>query len=142
MQSGCGLVQNIKRAPGLPLGKLTREFNSLRFSARQGRGRLAELHVAESDFHDGGKLLLNLRNVFKELERVHGLHVQDVADRVALEAHCESFGIVTPPAAYFAHHVNIGQEIHLDAAQAITLASFAAAALDVEAEAAGLVATF
>jgi len=34
-------------------------------------------------------------DVFKEFERVHGLHVQDVADRVALEAHCESFGIVT-----------------------------------------------
>src|SRR5712672_4164986 len=98
MQPGCGLVQNIKRASGLPLGKLTREFNSLRFSARQGRGRLAELHVAESYFHDGGKLLLNLRNVFKEFEPVHGLHVQDVADRVALEEDCESGGIVKPHA--------------------------------------------
>src|SRR6267143_3142399 len=40
----------------------------------------------------------------------------------------------------FAHHVNVGKKIHFDAAEAIPLAGFAAAALDVETEAAGAVA--
>jgi len=45
-------------------------------------------------------------------------------------------------AADFAHDVDIGEEIHLDAAEAVALASFTAAAFDVEAEAAGAVAAF
>ena len=57
-----------------------------------------------------------------------------------LVADGERFGIVAAAAANFAHHVNIRQKIHFDAAQAIPLAGFAAAALDVEAEAAGAVA--
>ena len=52
----------------------------------------------------------------------------------------ERLGIVAAAAANFAHHVNIWQKIHFDAAQTIPLAGFAAAALDVEAEAAGAVA--
>src|SRR5260221_9900855 len=59
---------------------------------------------------------------------------------MAFEAHGKGFGIVAAAAADFAGDVNIGKKIHFDAAQAIALAGFAAAAFDVEAEAAGTVA--
>ena len=61
---------------------------------------------------------------------------------MALEADRQCFGIVAAAAADFAHHINIGQKIHFDAAQAVALACFAAAALYVEAEAAGAIAAF
>jgi hypothetical protein len=48
--------------------------------------------------------------------------------------------VVTPAVADFAEDVDVGQEVHFDAALAFTLAGFAAAALNVEAEAARLVA--
>src|SRR5882762_1065726 len=61
---------------------------------------------------------------------------------MALEADGQRFGIVAAAAADFASDVNIGQKIHFDAAQAVALAGFAAAAFYVEAEAAGAVAAF
>src|SRR5439155_2964510 len=142
MQAGSGFVENIKSAAGLALGKFARQLDALSFAAGERGGGLAELDVAEADFDDGGELLLNLRNVFEELKRVGGLQIENVADGVALEADRERFGVVAAAAANFASNINIGQKIHFDAAQAIALASFAAAALDVEAEAAGLVAAF
>src|SRR5467141_322485 len=61
---------------------------------------------------------------------------------MVLVADSERFGIVAAAPAHFAHHVNIRQKIHFDAAKAVALAGFAAAALDVKAEAAGAVAAF
>ena len=86
--------------------------------------------------------MLNVRNVFKQFQRIGGGEIEDVVDAVSLVADGESFGIVATAAAEFAGDVNIGQEIHFDAAQAFALAGFAAATFDVEAEAARLVAAF
>src|SRR5437016_13674423 len=61
---------------------------------------------------------------------------------MAFVAHGERFRIVAAAAANFAHHINIGKKIHFDAAETVTLAGFAAAALHVKAEAAGPVAAF
>src|SRR5712692_1784788 len=54
----------------------------------------------------------------------------------------QRFRIVTAASADFAHHVHVRKKIHFDAAKAIALAGFAAAALHVEAEAPGAVAAF
>ncbi len=48
--------------------------------------------------------------------------------------------IIAGAVADFTGHVDVGQEVHFDADDAVALAGFTAAALDVEAEAAGLVA--
>src|SRR5882762_5368162 len=61
---------------------------------------------------------------------------------MVLVADGERFGIVAAAAAHFTHHINVGKKIHFDAAKAVALAGFAAAALDVKAEAAGAVAAF
>ena len=47
--------------------------------------------------------------------------------------------VVAAPAANFALHVHVGQEIHFDAALAFALAGLAASAGNVEGEASGLV---
>src|SRR5437879_11530110 len=60
---------------------------------------------------------------------------------MTLVAHGKRFRIVTAAAANFAHHINVREKIHFDTAQAVSLAGFAAAAFDVETEAAGTVAT-
>ncbi len=137
-----GLVENVERAAGLPLRKFARELDALRFAARERRCGLSKLHVAEPDFDERRELLLNLRDIFQQLQRFARRHIQHVGDRMALEAHRQRFGVVAAAAADFAHHIYVGQKIHFDAAQSVALARFAAAALHVEAESAGLVAAF
>src|SRR5712691_4313409 len=53
---------------------------------------------------------------------------------MALVADRERFRIVAAAAANFAHYINVRKKIHLDAAEAVALAGFAAAAFHVEAE--------
>ena len=52
----------------------------------------------------------------------------------------QRFAVVARAVAHVAGDVDVGQEVHLDLDQAVALARLAAAALDVEGEAAGLVA--
>src|SRR5256885_17034023 len=59
---------------------------------------------------------------------------------MAFVAHGERFRIVAASTAHFAHHVNVGKKIHFDAAEAVALAGFAAAAFYVEAKPAGAIA--
>ena len=86
--------------------------------------------------------MLNLRNVFEEFQCVGRRQIQNIADGMAFVAHGERFRIVAASTAHFAHHVNVGKKIHFDAAEAVALAGFAAAALHIEAEATGAVAAF
>ena len=81
-----------------------------------------------------------MRNVGEHGERVFDGEVEDVGDGVAVEFHGQSFLVVAASVADLALHVDVGHEVHFDAALAVALAGFAAAAGDVEAEAAGLVA--
>ena len=59
---------------------------------------------------------------------------------LALELHLQRLAVVAGAVADVAGDVDVGQEVHLDLDQAVALARLAAAALDVEGEAAGLVA--
>ena len=57
-----------------------------------------------------------------------------------LEQHVQRFAVVALALADVAGDVDVGQKVHLDLDDAVALAGLAAAALDVEREAAGLVA--
>src|SRR5262245_30206688 len=59
-----------------------------------------------------------------------------------LVANGQRFRIVAAAAADFTSHVHVRKKIHFDAAQAVALAGFAAAAFDVETETAGAIAAF
>src|SRR5207253_6284003 len=65
---------------------------------------------------------------------------EHVGDRVALELHLQRLAVVAGAVAHVAGDVDVGQEVHLDLDQAVALARLAAAALNVERKAAGLVA--
>src|SRR5271170_3311813 len=142
MQAGGGLVENVKRAAGLALGKLAREFGALRFAAGNGGGGLAELHVAEADVHQSLEFDLNGRDIFQDFESFFDGEIEEIGNGKAFVTHGESFCVVAFAAADFAGDVNIGQEIHFDAALAVALAGFAATAFYIEAEAAWAIAAF
>src|SRR5882724_4807100 len=110
MQPRRGLVQNVQCASGLALRKFSCELDSLCLATGKGGGRLAKLNIAEPDLHNRRELLLNLWNIFEQLQCIHRLHVQNVADRMALEAHCKCFGVVAPPPAHRSEERRVGKE--------------------------------
>ena len=63
-------------------------------------------------------------------------HVEHVGDRLALEGDLQRLAVVALALADVAGDVDVGQEVHLDLDDAVALAGLAAAALDVEGEAA------
>ena len=72
----------------------------------------------------------------EEVERLGDGHLEDVGDRLALEVDLQRLAVVALAVADLARDVDVGQELHLDLEDAVALAVLAAAALDVEAEAA------
>ena len=93
------------------------------------------MDVAESYIHKGLKLLADQGHIRKHGERVFNCEVKDVRDGVAVELHGEGFlEVVAAPVAHFALYVDVGHEVHFDAALAVSLTGFAAAARDVETE--------
>ena len=75
----------------------------------------------------------------EERQRLLDGHLQHVVNVLALVAHFQRFAVVALAAADVARHVNVRQKVHFDFHDAVALARFAAAALDVEAEPAAVV---
>src|SRR5690606_30188440 len=73
-------------------------------------------------------------------DRLVDAHREHVADRFALERNGERLAVEARPAADVAQHLHVGQEAHLDALDALTLATAAAPVARVEREPAGIVA--
>src|SRR5260370_4124379 len=132
MQSGRRLIQNVERAPGGAARKFLRQLDALRLTARERRRRLPEMDVIEADVAQGFELLADRRHRTEELDRIEHRHVEDVGDVLALVLDLERVSIIALAAAYLAGDVNVGQEVHLDAADAVALRRLAAAALHVE----------
>ena len=135
-----GSSRTIKRAACLPLAQLARQLHALRFAAGKRGRALAQVHVPEAHIHQRLQLLLELGHVGQHGERILDGQVEDIGDGVAVEFYRQGFLVIAAPVAHFALHVHVGHEIHFDAPLAVALARLAAAAGDVEAEAAGLVA--
>ncbi len=140
MQAGGRLVEDIEGAACRPARQLLGQLDPLRLAARKGGRRLAHMHIAQADALEGLHLVAHRRH---GLEKVGGLldgHVQDVRDRLALEQDLQGFAVVALALADVAGDVDVGQEVHLDLDQPVALTSFAAPALDVEAEPSGAIA--
>ena len=140
VEAGGGLVEEIEGAAGLALGELAGELHALGFAAGEGGGGLAEVDVAEAYVDEGLELDVDGGDVLEDGDGVFDGEVEEVGDAVAVELDGESLLIVTASVTYFAEDVDVGEEVHLDAALAFSLAGFAASALHVEGEAAGFVA--
>ena len=74
------------------------------------------------------------------LERLLHVHLEHVADALALEPDVQGLAVEPLPLADRAGHPDVGQEVHLQPVRAVPLAGLAPAARDVEAEPARLVA--
>src|SRR6516162_7675992 len=100
------------------------------------------MDIAEADVHERLKLLLELWNVSEHGESIFNCQVENVGNGVAVEFYCQSLLVVTASVADFTLHVDVGHEVHFDAALTVTLAGFTTATSNVEAEATSLVAAF
>ena len=140
MQAGGRLVENIERAAGGALGQLLGELDALRLAAGQRRRLLADMDVVEADAAQQRQHVAHPRHRLEEFQRLLDRHVEHVGDGFALEQHLQRLAVVALALADVAGDVDVGQKMHLDLDDAVALAGLAAAALDVEGEAAGLVA--
>src|SRR6185312_6437678 len=134
------LVEDIQRAAGGALTQLLGELDALRLAAGERRRLLADMDVVEADAVQERQHVAHARHRLEELERLFHRHVEHVGDRLALEQYLERLAVVALALADVASDVDVGQEVHLDLDDAVALAGLAAAALDVEREAARLVA--
>ncbi len=140
VETGRRLVEQVERPAGRPPAELGRELDPLGLAARQRRGRLAEMDVAETDLGQDLELRGHVRDRGEDLERLLDRHLEDVGDRAALVVDLERLAVVALALAHLARDVDVGEELHLDLEDPVALAVLAPPALDVEAEATGLVA--
>ena len=141
VQSGGGLVEDVEGTSGVALAQLGGQFHALALAAAEGGGGLAELDVAQADVLDGLYLAEDVGHVLEEVDGLVDGHVEHVGYGLAFIAHLKGLAVVAASVTFLAGHLNVGQEVHLDGLVAVAAAGLAAAALDVEREAAGLVAT-
>src|SRR5690606_1473038 len=140
VQAGGRLVQDVDGAAGGAALQLGGELDALRLAAgERGRG-LAEPDVAQPDVVERGQVALARRDRVEELQGLLDRHVEDLGDRLALVVDLQGLAVVAGAVADLAGHVDVRQEVHLDLDGAVAGARLAAPALDVEAEAARLVA--
>ncbi len=140
VQAGGGLVEDVEGAAGGALGELARQLHPLRLAARQGGGALAELDVAQPHVHQGLEAAAQGGHRGEKVEPLLHGHRQDLADVLAFVANLQGLAVVAQPLALVAGDEDVGEEVHLDAGDPVAAARLAPAALDVEREAAGLVA--
>src|SRR5258706_11931864 len=98
------------------------------------------MDVAQPDLLQGQELVADDRHGLEELDALVDRHLQNVGDRLAAEVDFQGLAVVALALADVALDINVGQEVHFDLDDAVTLTGFAAAALDVERESPGLVA--
>ena len=117
--------------------ELARELDALRLAARERRRRLAERDVAEADV--GERLERAARSCgwfVKSSSASSTVRSSTSAIERLLYFTCERRVVEALALAHLAGHVDVGQEVHLDALDAVALARLAAPALHVEREAA------
>ena len=137
-----GLVQPLARGFGQEAG----EFQALGFAARQGRHRLTEPQIIESDIFQRLQARSNLVIVGKKVQRLVHREVEHIGDRAGGAAPCnrdlQNLGAKAPAVAIGAAQIDVGQKLHLDMLEAVAAAGRAAAVTGIEAEGAGGIAAF
>ena len=122
------------------LDQLARQLDPLGLAAGERRRGLAELDVVEADVVQGLEHRRDLGDVGEVLERLLHVHVEHVADALALEPDVQRLAVEPLALADRAGDPDVGEKVHLEPVGAVALAGLAAAAGHVEAEPARLVA--
>ncbi len=136
MQTGGRLIEDVERLTGPLLDQLASQLDSLRFAAGKRWGRLTQLDVVEPDVMQGLEHRGDLGDICKMVEGLLHVHVEDIADALALEPDVESLAAEALALTDETWHPDIGQKIHLQAIGAVAVTGLAAPTRDVEAESA------
>src|SRR6266849_4787859 len=100
---------------------------------------MTKMNVSEANVDQGLQLLLDLRDVFQNLQHVRNGRFEQISDGIAVVVHRQRFVVVAASPADFTLHVNVGKEVHFDATLSFALARLTASARNVEREASGFV---
>ena len=138
VEAGRGLVEDVERLTGRPLGELPRELHPLGLAAGERGGGLAEVEVVEADVVERLQFAGDVGGVGKEFECLADLHVQQFGDVLPLPANLERVFGKPHAITDLTGHPDIGQEIHVEPDRAVALAGLAPPAGHVEAESPGL----
>ena len=107
------------------LGQMTGQFQALRLAAAQGRHRLAQTQIVESDLGEWGEHALHMTDVGEVVQRFMDCHVQHIGHghRAGaarwIDTDFQGFGTVASAIAIGAAEINITQELHLDVLEAV-----------------------
>src|SRR5262249_54348387 len=134
------LVEDVEGAAGRALRQVLGGLDALRLAARQRSRLLADMDGAEPHALQGLEHAADARHRLEEGARLGGRPGEHARAPATLARDRERLAVVALALADVAGDVDVGQKVHLDLDDAAALAGLAAAALDVEREAAGLVA--
>src|SRR5215217_1586261 len=110
------------------------EFNPLRFTARQGIGRLPKVDIAQAYIDKGLQLVQDLRFVLKEGNGFVYGHVQDVCDVFILIRYVEYLLLESSSSAGFAGQIYVCHKLHFYFNFSFSLADVTAPALYIACE--------
>src|SRR3974377_291998 len=125
MQTGGGLIQNVKDALIFSAREMRGKLEPLRFAARKGGGGLAEAQIAETDFVEHPQFGNYFRNIDEEGQGLANGHFENVVN------------VFSVAAALFSDQFDISKKLHFDGNGTVALAGFAAATRHVERKVAG-----
>ena len=106
------LVKDVDRVLVGHAAQFAGQFHTLGLTARQGRSRLSESDVAQTDRIKRSKGAVNFPMVLEEINRFGHRHFQHVVDGAATPLHLEAFARVPLAVANIAGDPHVGKEIH------------------------------
>ena len=136
VQAGGRLVQDVHGVPGtLKLAQLRCDLDPLGLAPGKCGCRLPQRQVAQPEIVEHTYFFADGRLIGKKAHAFFDGHVQDISDSLAAQRNLERLSVEARPFARAAQYLDVGHEVELCRDDALALALFAAASLDVEAEA-------
>src|SRR5690606_3678006 len=114
---------------------------TLSLTATKRRGWLTERYVAEADIDERIELTCNRWHVFEETRCRLDSHSEHVSNCFIFISYLERFAVVALTVTFITSHVDVGQEVHLNFYDAITLTIFTPTTLNIETKTSGFVST-
>src|SRR5437764_452742 len=125
MQSGRWFVKNIQSPRARTFREMRRELDSLRFTARKRRRRLAQAKITQAYFIQHAQTICDLIYVAEEGDRLAHSHVQNIVNVLAAITHVEDLLFEARAFAFFADEFDVREKLHLDRDRAVALTNFA-----------------
>src|SRR5260370_41545022 len=132
MKTGGRLIKNVKNTLIFRAREMRGELQPLGLAAGERCGGLSKPQVSEPDFIQDFQLGNNLGNARKKGQRLAHRELQHFVNILSVVANLEDAALEARAAALFANQLNIAYNLHFHGDRAVSLASFAAPARNVE----------